>query len=241
MFYYYDPTYLLVIVGLVITLIAQGKLKSTYARYRNVRAYSGYTGAQVAKMILNANGIFDVSVQPIAGELTDHYDPTKKVLNLSQSVYGVSSIAALGVAAHECGHAIQDNTDYMPLKLRAAFVPAANLGSRLAMPLILVGLLLGYGSEMGMGGGLGELLIDIGLFAFLLAVLFQIITLPVEYNASSRALVQLRELNVLTQDEIPAARSVLSAAALTYVAAAASTVLQFLRLLLITRGNRRRN
>jgi len=235
MYYGYgiDPTYILVLIGVVITMFASAKLKNTFAKYSTVGSGSDLTGRDVAERILQKNGIYDVQVLPVAGQLTDHYDPSKKTVNLSEVIYNSRSVAALGVAAHECGHAIQDNTGYFPLRFRAAFVPVANFGSALSWPMIIIGLILGQ-----IGSGLGSNLISIGIFLFMLAVLFQLITLPVEYDASHRALVQLNETGILLPDEEKEARSVLSAAALTYVAAAASSLLQLLRLVILFGGRR---
>ena len=227
--FFYDSTYILVLIGVVISMIASAKLNSTYQRYSSVRSMCGLTGAEVAQKLLNNQGIYDVTVRRVAGNLTDHYDPRTKTVNLSDSVYGSTSIAAIGVAAHECGHAMQDASDYSPLRIRAALVPAANLGSSLAWPLILIGLLLGGG---------GSTLAGIGILLFSLAVLFQLVTLPVEYNASHRAVTLLASTGILSGQEVGQTRSVLSAAALTYVAAAAASILQLLRLLMIF-GNRR--
>ena len=228
--FFYDSTYILVLIGVVISMIASAKLNSTYQRYSSVRSMCGLTGAEVAQKLLNNQGIYDVTVRRVAGNLTDHYDPRTKTVNLSDSVYGSTSIAAIGVAAHECGHAMQDASDYSPLRIRAALVPAANLGSSLAWPLILIGLLLGGG---------GSTLAGIGILLFSLAVLFQLVTLPVEYNASHRAVTLLDSTGILSGQEVGQTRSVLSAAALTYVAAAAASILQLLRLLMIfgNRGN----
>ena len=227
--FFYDSTYILVLIGVVISMIASAKLNSTYQRYSSVRSMCGLTGAEVAQKLLNNQGIYDVTVRRVAGNLTDHYDPRTKTVNLSDSVYGSTSIAAIGVAAHACGHAMQDASDYSPLRIRAALVPAANLGSSLAWPLILIGLLLGGG---------GSTLAGIGILLFSLAVLFQLVTLPVEYNASHRAVTLLDSTGILSGQEVGQTRSVLSAAALTYVAAAAASILQLLRLLMIF-GNRR--
>ena len=227
--FFYDSTYILVLIGVVISMIASAKLNSTYQRYSSVRSMCGLTGAEVAPKLVNNQGIYDVTVRRVAGNLTDHYDPRTKTVNLSDSVYGSTSIAAIGVAAHECGHAMQDASDYSPLRIRAALVPAANLGSSLAWPLILIGLLLGGG---------GSTLAGIGILLFSLAVLFQLVTLPVEYNASHRAVTLLDSTGILSGQEVGQTRSVLSAAALTYVAAAAASILQLLRLLMIF-GNRR--
>ncbi len=188
---------------------------------------SGLTGAQVAQEILRSQGIYDVTVRRVSGRLTDHYDPRTKTVNLSDAVYGESSIAALGVAAHECGHAIQDANSYAPLRMRAALVPVANFGATLSWPLILFGLIMGGGP-----------LITVGILLFSLAVLFQIVTLPVEYNASGRAVRLLDSIGILYGEEVGQARRVLNAAALTYVAAAAGSILQLLRLVILF-GNRR--
>ncbi|MDE7299660.1 MAG: zinc metallopeptidase [Lachnospiraceae bacterium] len=222
---YFDWTYILVLIGVVLSLLASAKVKSTYAKYAKVRSRSGMTGAQAAERLLHANGIYDVSIEHIEGELTDHYDPSEKVLRLSDSVYGESSVAAVGVAAHECGHAIQHANSYIPLKLRTAIVPVANIGTAAAWPLIVLGLLIGSSSS--------QALITLGIVMFSLSVLFQIVTLPVEFNASRRAVNALGELGILYGDEIGQTRKVLSAAALTYVAAAAASILQLLRLILL--------
>lgn len=232
---YFDPTYILVIIGVIITMIASSKLNTTYAKYARIPASSGMTGAQVAKRILEANGIYGVAVQEVSGNLTDHYDPSKKVVNLSHDIYAGTSIASLGVAAHECGHAIQDNFEYFPLRLRHALVPVANIGSTLAWPMIIIGIIIGAGAKIG------GTLVTIGVVAYSLAVLFQLVTLPVEYNASDRAREQLYQLGIVTEEEKAGVRKVLSAAALTYVASAAAALLQLLRVILLTGGNRRRN
>lgn len=228
--YGFDSTYILVLIGIGVTMLASAGLKNTFAKYSNVRSMTGMSGAEVARLILRNNGIFDVSVNKIAGQLTDHYNPASKAVNLSEPIYDSYSIAAVSVAAHECGHAIQDNLGYIPLRLRAAFVPVANIGSRLSWPLIIAGVMI---------GGMGNMMIQIGIFMFLLAVLFQVITLPVEFNASSRALKQLREMNILPDDEESGAREVLKAAAMTYVASASAGALQLLRLILLFGGRRR--
>ena len=190
------------------------------------------TGAQAAQRILQLSGIYDVRIEHVRGELTDHYDPSNKVLRLSDSVYGSDSIAAIGVAAHECGHAVQHDKGYAPLSFRTALVPVANIGSKAGIPIIILGAFM----------GMNQLLIQIGIWVFALAVLFQIVTLPVEFNASGRALAMLSNYGMLGQDETNGCRKVLSAAALTYVAAAASAILQLLRLvLLFGSGNRRRD
>lgn len=222
----FDPTYLFVIVGAVICMIASAKLKSTYAKYAKVRAMSGITGAEAAERILHHSGIYDVSIEHVAGDLTDHYDPTNKVLRLSDTTYGERSVAAVGVAAHECGHAVQHAKNYAPLNIRKSMVPVVNIGSTLSWPMILLGIFLGYNST----------LIHLGILLFSLAVLFQLVTLPVEFDASGRALVLLKETGILYTDEVKSARTVLKAAALTYVAGAASTILQLLRLVVLFGG-----
>ena len=229
-YYYYgfDPTYVLVLIGAVICLIASARVKSTFNKYSQYRSMSGMTGAQAAERILNSAGIYDVTVCHISGSLTDHYNPSKKTLNLSDSVYGSNSVAAIGVAAHECGHAIQHQKNYVPLSLRTAIVPVANIGSTLAWPLILIGLF--FNRSTG---------INLGILCFSFAVLFQLVTLPVEFNASHRALRILGEQGILSDSELPYTRKVLKAAALTYVASAAAAILQLLRLVLLFGGRNR--
>lgn len=227
---FWDPTYFLVIIGAVICLIASARVKTTFAKYQRVRSMSGLTGAQAAERILHSAGIYDVVIRHIQGNLNDHYDPRNKTLSLSDSVYNSASVAAIGVAAHECGHAIQHQKAYAPLSMRSAIVPVANLGSMLAWPLILIGLLFSRNS--------GSMLITAGILCFSLAVLFQLITLPVEFNASGRAIRVLGSLGILGDEEIRQTRKVLSAAALTYVASAAASILQLLRLILLFGGRR---
>ncbi len=236
--YYYDPTYILVLIGALLCIAASSMVNSTYRKYSRVRARSGMTGAEAAQRILQMSGINDVQIQHVSGELTDHYDPSKKVLRLSDTVYDSRSVAAIGVAAHECGHALQHKVGYAPLKIRSALVPAANIGSKLGLPIVLLGLILGIGFELPGGGYFS--LAQIGVWVFAIAVLFQVVTLPVEFNASGRALKMLGSYGIMTDDEVDDCKRVLGAAALTYVAAAASSVLQLLRLVLLT-GNRRRD
>lgn len=225
-----DPTMILVLIGVVITMWAQWRVNSAFSKYARVRSRSGMTGAEAAQRLLQSQGIYDVRVQRVSGSLTDHYDPRTKTVNLSDDVYSVSSVAAIGVAAHECGHAIQDNVGYVPLRIRGNLVPVANIGSRLSWPLILIGLLI---------SGLGSPLVEIGIIMFSLAVLFQLVTLPVELNASARAVRLLDAEGILAGDEVSGTRKVLHAAALTYVAAAASSILQLLRLVILFGGRRR--
>lgn len=230
MYWYYDTTYLLVILGTVLCLIASLGVKSTFAKYAKVKNGRGITAQACAASILRDAGITDVRIERIRGSLTDHYSPKEKVLRLSDDVYDSTSVAAIGVAAHECGHAIQHQERYAPLKLRSLSVPMANIGSWLSWPLILIGLILGY-------YGLARF----GAYLFAFVVFFQLITLPVEFNASSRALRILEDQRLLYEEELTGARKVLRSAAMTYVAALASSVLQLLRLLLLTQGNRRRD
>ncbi|HJD04833.1 MAG TPA: zinc metallopeptidase [Candidatus Mediterraneibacter caccogallinarum] len=230
-YYYYDWTYLLVLIGVVICMAASGRVNSVFSRYSRVRSHSGMTGKEAAERILRRNGIYDVQVIHIPGNLTDHYNPGKKTLGLSDTVYNSSSVAAIGVAAHECGHAVQHAAGYAPLSIRGALVPVANFGSALSWPLILIGLL--------MNSQMSGLLINLGILLFSAAVLFQIVTLPVEFNASSRAVRVLESSGMLYPEEVGDVKKVLRAAALTYVAGAASMILQFLRLIII--GGRRRN
>ncbi|MBR1669776.1 MAG: zinc metallopeptidase [Butyrivibrio sp.] len=229
MYYGYgmDPMYILVILMGVLCIWASYRVKSVYKKYSKERSMSGMTGAMAALEILRRNGVTDVSVQHVAGELTDHYDPRTRVVNLSDSTYGSDSVAAVGVAAHECGHVMQHQTGYIPLQIRTAIVPAANIGSHAGIPIIVLGMFLSFSP-----------LITIGIWVFSLAVLFQVVTLPVEFNASRRALVMLEDYGILAEDEVAKSRKVLSAAAMTYVASAASAVVQLLRLILLN-GRRR--
>lgn len=229
-YYYWDPTYILVVIGAVICMIASARVKGTFNKYSQLRSMSGMNGAQVAQRVLQAAGIYDVQVRHVSGSLTDHYDPRTKTVNLSDPVYNATSVAALGVAAHECGHAIQHAKSYAPLSI-SALVPIANFGSMLAWPVILIGLLFNTRSS--------GLIIDIGILLFSAAVLFQLVTLPVEFDASRRALVMLRTQGILADDELRYTRRVLKSAALTYVASAAAAILQLLRIILITNGRRR--
>ncbi len=226
---YFDPTYILVIIGAVICMIASGKVNSTYNRYARVRSMSGLTGREAAEKILHIAGIYDVSVEHVPGNLTDHYDPSAKVLRLSDATYNSPSVAAIGVAAHECGHAIQHQENYAPLNVRTAIVPAANIGAKICWPMIIAGVIFGYFQP----------LITLGITLFSLSVIFQLVTLPVEFNASSRALRILEGNALLSHDETKQAREVLSAAALTYVASAASAILQLLRLVILFGGRDR--
>lgn len=227
---FYDPTYILVMIGVVICLLASAKMNSTFSKYSRVRSHSGMTGKEAAEALLHREGIYDVRVEYVAGNLTDHYDPRSKVLRLSDATYQQTSVAAIGVAAHECGHAIQHARGYAPLSIRSALVPVANFGSSIAWPLIIIGLI--------MNSQTSQLFLNFGVIAFSMAVLFQIVTLPVELNASRRALKILGNTGMLYPDEVRETRKVLTAAALTYIAGAASAILQLLRLIMISNSRR---
>lgn len=227
--FYFDSTYVLVLIGAVISMIASARVNSAFRKFSKVTNRRGLTAQDAAATILRNAGIADVRIERIKGNLTDHYSPKEKILRLSDSVYNSTSVAAIGVAAHECGHAIQHNVGYGPLKLRSLSVPVANIGSMLSWPVILLGLLFGL-------PGLAQ----IGVFLFTFVVLFQLITLPVEFNASNRALRILEESGMLVGEELKGSSKVLRAAALTYVAALFSAILQLLRLVILTRGNSRR-
>jgi hypothetical protein len=217
-----DWTYLLILAGFVLSLAVQGAMKSTFGKYSQIRSMSGLTGAMAAQKILESEGIYNVRVEHIGGSLTDHYDPRTKVVRLSDSVYGSTSLAAVGVAAHECGHAIQDARNYAPLSIRSSLVPVANFGSQLAWPLFLFGLILSY-----------RPLLYLGIILFCGALLFQIVTLPVEFNASHRAIIKLEGCGIMLPEEVRGSRRVLRAAAMTYVAAVCASLLQLLRLLIL--------
>ena len=227
---FYDPTYILVMIGVVICLLASAKMNSTFSKYSRVRSHSGMTGKEAAEALLHREGIYDVRVEYVAGNLTDHYDPRSKVLRLSDATYQQTSVAAIGVAAHECGHAIQHARGYAPLSIRSALVPVANFGSSIAWPLIIIGLI--------MNSQTSQLFLNLGVIAFSMAVLFQIVTMPVELNASRRALKILGNTGMLYPDEVRETRKVLTAAALTYIAGAASAILQLLRLIMISNSRR---
>lgn len=226
--FYFDPTMILVLPGLILALWAQARVNGAFSRYSQLSARSGLTGAEMARQLLAREGIYDVDVQRVCGNLTDHYSPNEKVLRLSDNVFYSNSIAALGVAAHECGHVLQHRDGYAPLMLRNAVVPVANIGSSLSWPLFLLGFIFSW-----------RPLLLAGIILFSAAVFFTLITLPVEFNASRRALGVLESEGVLSPgEELDGARRVLSAAALTYVASALSAILQLLRLLVLSNRNR---
>lgn len=224
---FFDYYYIvLVIPALIIAMYAQFKVKSTYSKYEKQMSRRGLSAADVTRQILNQNGLQHISIEQIGGNLTDHYDPRSNVIRLSQSVYYSTSVAAIGVAAHEAGHAVQHATGYVPIKLRNAVLPVANFGSKLAMPLIILGFIMSM-----------DPLVNAGILLFGAIVLFQLVTLPVEFNASSRAIATLDSSYILEGEEIRGAKKVLSAAALTYVAATLVAIMQLLRLILISRRN----
>ena len=229
MFYYYDPTYMLVIIGLIITLIASANVNGTFRRYDKVLSRRGITAAQAARRILDANGLQDIKIERVSGKLTDHFSPKERIIRLSDATYDSTSIAALGVAAHECGHAVQHQVGYAPIKLRNGMVPFVNICSHLAIPIILIGLFIS--AELAM----------VGVILYCAVFAFQVVTLPTETNASSRAINTLYNMGILDEDELKGTKKVLNAAAMTYFASAAATALQVLRLFLLVNGNRRRD
>ena len=228
--FFYDPTYVLVIIGLIITLNASANVNNTFKKYDKVLSRRGLTGAQAARKILDANGLHSVRVERVSGKLTDYFNPKENVIRLSDATYNSTSIAALGVAAHECGHAVQHQVGYTPIKVRNAIVPAVNICSHLAIPLILIGMIFAI-----------ENLAMLGVILYATVFAFQIITLPTETNASSRAVSTLYSMAILDEDELRGTKKVLSAAAMTYFASAAATALQVLRLFLIVSRNRSRD
>ena len=221
-----DITYILVLIGAVLCMLASAGVRSTYSKYAKVSSVTGMTGADAVQRILQMSGVTDVSIEHVSGQLTDHYDPSKQVVRLSDATYASDSVAALGVAAHECGHVMQHETGYIPLNIRTALVPVANIGSNLGLPIVVLGLML----------GLSQTLCMVGIVMFLFGVLFQIVTLPVEFDASRRGLEMLENYGILGSNELELSKNVLRAAALTYVAAAASSILQLLRLIILTNG-----
>lgn len=226
--FYYDPTYILAIFAFLLTLFASMGVKSTFRKYDKIHNSRGYTAATAARKILDMNGLQHIRIEHVAGELTDHYSPNENVIRLSDATYNSDSVAAIGVAAHECGHAVQHQVGYIPIKIRNGIVPAVNICNWLSMPMFIIGLVLGMTNLALMGAVL-----------FGAVLIFQIVTLPTEINASRRALKTLDEAYMLEGDELKGAKKTLTAAAMTYVAAVAATALQFLRLLLIVGGRRR--
>lgn len=230
MMYFYDPTYILVIIGIILTLIVQAYLTSTFSKYEKVASKSGLTASEACRKILDSNGINYVQIGHVAGNLTDHYAPTKKELNLSDTTYNSRSIASIGVAAHEAGHAIQDHRNMFLLNFQMTMVPVVNFASSLSLPIIIVGIILGMAN-----------LANIGVILFSATLFYQIVTLPIEFNASSNAITTLRETGLMDEAELAGVKKVLTAAALTYVAAVASTALQLLRFVILINGSRRRD
>ncbi len=233
MYYYplfYDRTYILVLIGVIFTMIVQTYMTSTFAKYEKVESKSGLTASEACKIILNSNGINNVAIGHVAGNLTDHYAPTKKELNLSDTTYNSRSIASIGVAAHEAGHAIQDHKNMFLLNFQMAVIPVVNFASQLSIPVIIIGIILGAFN-----------LVKIGIILFSATLFYQLITLPIEFNASDNAIKTLRANGLMDEAELDGVKKVLTAAAFTYVAAAASTVLQLLRFVILAKGSRRRN
>lgn len=226
-YYGIDPTYLLVIIAFLFTMFASFGVKNTFNKYNEIHSRRGLTASESARKILDANGLYNITVEHVSGELTDHFSPKESVIRLSDSTYNSTSVAAIGVAAHECGHAVQHQTGYVPIKIRNSIVPLVNIGNTLSMPVFIIGLILGIG-PLAMAGAI----------LFGLVFLFQLITLPTEINASKRAMKTLEDMNLLDDEELKGAGKTLTAAAMTYVAAVASTALQFLRLVML--ANRRR-
>lgn len=227
MFYYYDPTYILVIIGFVLALFASSGVQRAFKKYSKVKCLRGYTGFDAARKILDDNGLYDIRVEHVSGNLSDHFDPSANVIRLSDATYSSNSVAAIGVAAHEAGHAVQHAEGYAPIKIRNSMVPVVNICSTISMPLFIIGLIL------GMTG-----LANLGILLFSGALVFQVVTLPVEFNASRRAIRILSESSMLEEDELRGAKKVLSAAAMTYVAAVLSTLLQLLRLVILNNSRR---
>ncbi len=230
-YYYYDFTYILVIIGMVLCLGASFRVNSVMKKYGKVGNSTGITGAEAARRILNNEGLYNVQIECLQSDQGDHYDPRTNTVRLSYQNFNEATVTAVGVAAHECGHAIQHAKGYSPLNFRTALVPVVNIGSRIGMPIIILGMLLSW----------NNVLIQIGIWAFSLSVLFQLVTLPVEFNASSRAIAKIDQYGLVSMEENRGCKKVLSAAAMTYVAAAASSILQLLRLILLFGGNRRRD
>ena len=227
-FYYYDPTYFLVIIGFIFAMLASTGVQRAFNKYSKVKSYRGYTGADAARKILDGSGLYHVRIEHISGNLSDHFDPKANVIRLSDATYNDTSVAAIGVAAHEAGHAVQHAVGYAPIKLRNSIVPVVNIASGLSMPLFLIGLLFSFPT-----------LTTLGIILFASALLFQVVTLPVEFNASRRAITILNQSAMLEEDELKGAQKVLKAAAMTYVAAVISTALQLLRLVLLSNSRRR--
>ncbi len=231
--FYFDWTYILLIPAFILSMWAQFKVSSTFNKYSKVSNRRGMTGADAARYILDINGLRNVRIERINGNLTDHFDPRSNVVRLSDSTYASTSVGAIGVAAHECGHAVQYATGYSPIRIRNAIVPVVNICSKLSIPIIIIGFIFAY------AGSFLNTLLNIGIILFSATVFFQLITLPVEFNASNRAIATLEQRALLQDDELKGAKKVLSAAAMTYVAAAFSAIMSLLRLIIIARGRDR--
>ncbi len=229
--FFYDWTFIILIPGMILAAFAQSKVRSAYNKYSQVRTQNGLTGTQAARQILDANGLFHVRVEQVAGELTDHYDPRTKILRLSQGVANNNSIAAVGIAAHETGHALQDANDYAPLRFRNFIVPISNIASTASWPLFLIGLFMG-------SGNLGMTLMNLGILLFIVALVFYVVTLPVEFNASAQAMKILEQNYIVTEEENRGVKKVLSAAALTYVASMVTALLNLVRLVALRNSRR---
>ena len=232
-----DTTILVLIPAMIFAFWAQMRVNSTFKKYARVPSRRGLTGAEAARRVLDANGLRHITIERVHGHLTDHFDPTAGVIRLSDATYASTSVAAIGVAAHEAGHAVQHAEGYVPIKVRSAIIPLTRFGSFLAMPLFLIGLFLGSGSYLGYG--IGTIFMVTGILFFSFSTLFQLVTLPTEFNASARAMKALEDGGLLTADELPAAKATLSAAAMTYVAALATSLASLLRLILIFNNRRR--
>ena len=233
----FDPTIIVLIPAMIIVAIAQAKVTGNFNRYSQVRGGKGITGAEAARKMLDKNGLYDVEIRPVKGSLTDHYDPRTRTVNLSEPVYGSDSVSAVGVACHECGHALQHAHNYFPLTFRVAIVPVVNFASSFSWILVIAGLLITGMSETG--SSMGNMILEIGILAFCIVVLFHLVTLPVELNASRRAVNQIGEMGLVSPENEAGVRKVLSAAALTYVGALVMSIANLLRILLIVGGSRR--
>lgn len=234
---FFDPTFLILIPAMILVSIAQMKVTSNFNRYSQVKSGTGLTGAEAARRMLDMNGLRDVEIRPVRGNLTDHYDPRTRTVNLSESVYGVDSVSAVGVACHECGHALQHAHNYIPLTVRGAIVPVVNIASSFSWILVIVGIVLMSVSETG--SSLGNMVLELGILAFVIVVLFHLITLPVELNASHRAVVQIRDNGFVSPENEQGVKKVLSAAALTYLGALVMAIANLIRILAIVGGSRR--
>lgn len=233
----FDPTIIVLIPAMIIVAIAQAKVTGNFNRYSQVRGGKGITGAEAARKMLDKNGLYDVEIRPVKGSLTDHYDPRTRTVNLSEPVYGSDSVSAVGVACHECGHALQHAHNYFPLTFRGAIVPVVNFASSFSWILVIAGLLITGMSETG--SSMGNMILEIGILAFCIVVLFHLVTLPVELNASRRAVNQISEMGLVSPENEAGVKKVLSAAALTYVGALVMSIANLLRILLIVGGSRR--